>query len=386
MKIHKNIKILAWFNFFSELKLYAPVFIIYLSQITGSFTLAMSIFSVATLSSAIFELPTGIFSDFIGRKKTLILGAFFAAVNSIFYAIGGSYFILFMGAIFYGLSQAFYSGNNDALLHDSLTEVKSIHLYDEYLGKTKAMFQLALALAAVLGSVIANYSFALAMWLSVIPQVFCFLLGFFIVEPKIYLEKKQADVFRHFKEALRDFLTNEKIRLLSLSSIIGDAIGEANFQFQAAFYKLVWPIWAIGIAKIISYLGATAGYYLSGKIIKKFTKIKILIISSIYSRLTNIIAVLWPTIISPVLMSSNALFYGLTNIARNALFQKEFKPHQRATMASLNSFFSSLFFSIIAVLVGYVADQLKPAKAIFIFQILAFLITWLYWKFSKISD
>lgn len=71
--------------------------------------------------------------------------------------------ILVVAAVFDGLSQAFYSGNNDALLHDSLTETGNVHQYDEHLGKTSSMFQLALALAAVLGSVIANWSFVWVM-------------------------------------------------------------------------------------------------------------------------------------------------------------------------------------------------------------------------------
>lgn len=385
MKPHRNIKILTWFNFFTDFKLYAPVMILYLSKVTGSFALGMSIFSIATISSAIFEVPTGIFSDLIGRRKTVILGAAAAFIYSIFYAVGGSYMILVVAAVFDGLSQAFYSGNNDALLHDSLTEAGKVHQYDEHLGKTSSMFQLALALAAVLGSVIANWSFGWVMWLSVIPQVFCFLLSFFLLEPKVH-SKESGNIYQHLKEALNNFKVNNKLRLLSLSSIIGNAVGEASFQFQAAFYKMIWPVWAIGIAKILSYLGAAISYYFSGKIIKKYRQIKILIVSSLYTRIANFIAVLFPTVFSPILMSSSSLFYGSSRVARNALLQKEFKSGQRATMGSLNSFFGSIFFAIIATSMGIVADKSNPATALFFFQILSLPITWLYWKFSKISD
>jgi len=36
----------------------------------------MMIFSVIFLSQAILEIPTGLLSDFIGRRKTLLIGAF----------------------------------------------------------------------------------------------------------------------------------------------------------------------------------------------------------------------------------------------------------------------------------------------------------------------
>jgi MFS family permease len=72
MQIHKNIRILTWFNFFTDFKLYAPLAIIYFSHVTGSFALGMGIFSITMIASALFEIPTGVFSDRIGRRKTVI--------------------------------------------------------------------------------------------------------------------------------------------------------------------------------------------------------------------------------------------------------------------------------------------------------------------------
>ena len=69
----QNIRILTWFTFFTDFKLYAPLAIIYFAQVSGSFALGMAIFSIARISSALFEIPTGVFSDRIGRKKTIIL-------------------------------------------------------------------------------------------------------------------------------------------------------------------------------------------------------------------------------------------------------------------------------------------------------------------------
>ena len=118
--MHRNIKLLTWFNFFTDFKLYAPIAILYFTQITGSFALGMSIFSIAYVTSAIFEVPTGVLSDYIGRKRTVVFGALCSVLCVTLYAIGGSYWMLTLGALLQGLSRAFYSGNNDALLHDTL--------------------------------------------------------------------------------------------------------------------------------------------------------------------------------------------------------------------------------------------------------------------------
>lgn len=382
MPLNKNIKLLTWFNFFTDFKLYAPVAIIYFAKVSGSYALGMSIFSITMISSALFEVPTGIYSDLIGRKKTVIFGAGIAVIYSIFYAGASSYLVLAIGAIFEGLSRSFYSGNNDALLYDTLHQTNQEHQYHEFLGKISSMFQLALAVAAILGSVIASRSFALVMWLSVISQVICLYLSLLLTEPRHY-SRQSGNIFVHLREALMNFKRNRKLRLLSVSSMFSYGFGEASYQFQSAFYNTVWPVWAIGFAKVLSNLGATASFLYSGKVIKKFNEIKLLIASNIYSRIVNTIAALFPTIFSPVLMSSTSVFYGVTEVAKSTLLQKEFTHEQRATMGSLNSFLGSLFFGFTALFIGYIADNLSPAKAFLVFQVLSLSTLWIYWKIFK---
>lgn len=382
MKVHKNIKVLTWFNFFTDFKLYAPIAIIYFSRVSDSYALGMAVFSAAMVSSALFEIPTGVFSDFIGRKRTVVLGALAAVIYSIFYAIGQSFLILAVGAIFEGLSRSFYSGNNDALLYDTLTETGKKEQYDEFLGRVSSMFQIALAVSAILGSILANWSFSLIMWISVIPQLICLALSLSLVEPQKH-SRKSGNIYQHLKEATVDFVKNQKLRLLSISSIVGYGIGEAAYQFQAAFYSTLWPIWAIGFAKTMSNVGASLSFRFSGRLIRKYSPIRLLIVGNLYNRTAGIIAAAFPTILSPLLMASTSLFHGTSSVAENALLQKEFRDGQRATMGSLNSLAGSFFFGVVAIGLGFIADKISPATGLLIFQALLLPVGWLYWKIFK---
>jgi MFS family permease len=382
MNSQKNIKLLAWFNFFTDFKLYSGIAIIYFSSITHSLALGMSIFSIANIADAVFEVPTGILSDRIGRKMTIIFGAIASILYSICYAIGGSFLILALGALFQGLSVAFYSGNNDALLHDSLKESGKEKDYHDFLGKLSSLFQLALAIGAVLGSVLATKSFALVMWLSVVSQIICFFISLRIVEPNIPI-KKSANIYEHMKEAFQLFKTNKKLRLVSIAGILGSSVGEATFQMQAAFYNTLWPLWAVGIAKMVSYIGAMISFYFSGPFINKFKEIKVILIGNIYSRIINSLAVLFPTQASPLLYSSTSIFFGSLTVAKNSLLQKEFTPHQRATISSLNSLAESLCFAFFAYFLGYIGDRIGSAKTLFVAQLFSLIGTYLYWRVFK---
>lgn len=378
----KNIKLLTLFNFFTDFKLYAPFAIIYFSQVSGSFALGTSIFSLAMISTALFEVPTGIFSDFIGRKKTVILGAISSIAFITFYAIGTSYLFLVLGAILEGLARSFYSGNNQALLHDSLREIGEEKRYHHHLAKVSTMFQIGLGLSALIGSLIAFWSLSAIFWLSTIPQLICLILAFKIMEPKV-LGRESGNIYKHLKEAVWLFLKNPKLRLLSLSSIFSYGLGEASYLFRPAFFISIWPTWALGFASSLSHFGAIIGFSVSGRLMDKFGGLKILFLGSIFNRVIDFVFLIFTSVFSPIFMSLTSLHFGIATTVKGSLMQREFTNHQRATMGSLNSFAGSLFFGLVYFLVGLLADKLNPREALIILELFLLINIYLYWKLLK---
>lgn len=141
--VKRNIVLIGILNLLMEFKLYGAVCILYFVSITKSIALGMSIFSITMISAAILEIPTGALSDKIGRKKTIILGTIASLIYIILFAISKNYIILLIGAIFEGLERALFSGNNEALIYDTLKELKKENEYDKYLGKTNSMYYFA---------------------------------------------------------------------------------------------------------------------------------------------------------------------------------------------------------------------------------------------------
>lgn len=369
MPVEKNIKLLSWLNFCTDFVFFAPVAILYFAQVTGSYALGMSIFSIAYVSSAIFEVPTGIVSDLVGRKKTTIFGAASSILCVTLYAIGGSYWMLAAGALLQGLSRAFYSGNNDALLHDTLRQTGKADEYHAYLGRTSSMFQFALAIAAVSGSMMASRSFALVMWASIIPQLAALLISTQLIEPK-RISRESSNIFAHLQESLVQFRGNYKLRLISMASVLRFALGESTFFLRSVFVNSLWPLWAVGISYFLSHVGAALSFFYSGRLIDRFGSLKMLFVENIASRIVNFIALMVPTIVSPALMGSTSLTHGVGSVAINTLLQKEFTQSQRATMSSINAFAGSIAFGIFSVVLGVVADRFDARIAMIIAHVL----------------
>lgn len=382
MAIERNIRLLSWHSFFSDFSLWAPLGIIYFSRVTGSYTLGLSIFSIAMFSSAIFELPTGYFSDKHGRVKSLILGAISFLICSVFYAIGLNYWFLFVGAIFEGLGRSFYSGNNDALLYDNLAKTEKSEEFAEYNGRIGFMSQTSSAIAGVGGGIIAYFSFPTLMWISIIPNIICLILATKVLETK-EISHQAENIFSHIKIASKNFISNINLRLISLSDIINFGLGEAAWNFKAAFVATIWPVWAIGFAQFLSNIGASISFKFSGRILKKISALNILIFDFIFSEITVLIALIFVNVVSPILMSVNSLMYGVGQVAKNKLLQDEFTSEQRATMGSLNSLAGSLLYSVFAIMLGMFADKYGPKNALIFQSLLSFSLLYFYINLKK---
>ena len=369
--MERNIRLFSYLNFFTDFIPYAPIAIIYFAHVSGSYALGMSVFSVVMLTSAFFEIPTGLFSDMIGRKNTVVLGATTRILSAILYAIGGSYGMLLAGAVSEGLSRSFYSGNNDAMLHDSLTQLKKEGDFHTHYGKTHAMFQVGLAFSALLGGILAQWSFALVMWVSVIPQLLTLLISLLLKEPNVYT-KDAENIYFHLRESIRQFRINTILRYISITSVLRYSLGEAGYLFRSAFIITLWPVWAIGISSMISSVGAAVSYYFSGKVITRLGIRKILTIEILYNRVVNFIALLFPTVVSPALMGTTSLTHGLGETSTNILLQQHFTTKQRATMGSLNSLAGSITFGLFAIILGKLGDLYGPRSALIVTQILLF--------------
>ncbi len=381
--MHKNIKLLKWFTFFGDFRPFTPITIIYFTQVTGSFANALLLFSIFSIASSIFEIPTGIYSDIFGRKKTVVFGSIARVISIACYAIGGTFWILVVGSIFAGLQDALFSGNYEALLYDTLSETREQHRFAEYTGKIGSILQLTLGISALLGGFIAGFSFSAVFWVSVAAQTIALIISFWIVEPKTHFKKMSGNIYANLKEALAKFKNNFKLRTLSLSSILNFGFGEVQNQFMPVFINTVWPVWALGISRGLNKLFSFLGSRNTGTLLQRFSSFKVLIVGQLLSIGLTIIAVVFSGVWSPILIGFTSLPYGITLVALSSLLQTEFTDQQRATMGSINSLFGNIFFALFAYIFGLIADYLGKIGPIITTQILSLSIVYLYWILFK---
>jgi len=376
-----NVKLLSLFYICYNFRLYSVLAVIYFYQITHSYTLALSIFSVTQISQGLFEIPLGYYSDKYGRSNCLRAGALASLLSVVLYAIGQNYWLLVIGAIFEGINFASFSGNNDALLYETLQKSgKKINYHHEY-GKMNSWLELSGFLGVFIGSLLASRSLSLLFTLSILPRILATIISLGFVDPKVK-KKKIENVVHHLKDSWQIYKNNIKIRLLSIADIIG-YVGGVTWNFQSAFYNLFLPTWATSMVMSVNFFTSFVSFRLSGKLIRKYKAVKVLFYSEIYCRILVLFAHFFPTIASPFIIATASVSYGPSVVAKSTILQNEFTNEQRATMTSINSFVGNIMYSVSAVFVGMAADKFGVAKSLLFVQLLMVTISIIYYKLFK---
>ncbi len=382
MRVEKNIRLLRWYNFFADFRLYAPVAILYFAAVSGSYALGMAVFSTLFLSQTIFEVPTGILSDkFLKRKGSMIAGAAASAVGVALYAYAPNYMWLLAGSVLEGLSRAFCSGTDEALLYETLQETGRKEEFHHQQGKALSMFHFSALAGTLLGAAAILHSYQLAFALSVIPQVICCVIACFFVEPARHTRAVSANVYAHAKEALAWFARNPRLRWFSVATVVGYSFGEASYQFQAAYVRNIIPDWAISLVRGLANCCAAFGFWFAGKLIDVLGYFKIFFGGTLCSGIVQLGALALNNIATPFLFTLTSLVHGVDMTAESSLLQKEFTDEQRATIRSFISLCGSLGFVLVAVFVGYVADLTSPWMALLVAYLLQkTIIAPIYWR------
>ena len=207
--IDAQIKRIYIFSFFWMFLVFIPIFVPFILahdlSMRDVFTLQV-VFSVTTL---IFEVPSGYMSDLLGRKLTLLIGSIFTGLGYTWFYFSSQFsdFILF--EILLGVAVSMASGTDISLLYDWL-KLKGKDQRDEAthaIANRQMALTFSEATASILGGLLVTVSFQAVLSLQMITGWIPLLVVLSLKEPPY--EKMAKDqhkenfgkVFRHiFKE------------------------------------------------------------------------------------------------------------------------------------------------------------------------------------------
>ena len=138
---------LRWF----QVGLQVPVLILLLQARGLDLTSVGVVFAVYSLTTALFELPTGGLADVLGRRQVLIAASLVLMVESLVFALGEGFAVLVSAAALGGLGRALDSGPLEAWFVDSARQGAPELDLKRDLAHAKAVEATAIGIGALCG-------------------------------------------------------------------------------------------------------------------------------------------------------------------------------------------------------------------------------------------
>lgn len=385
----RNIRMFPWFYGLWGFCPFSIIAILYYEQLTGSYAVAMSVFAASSVFSSLFEIPMGVVSDLIGRRRTMIAGGIAFFCGDAFYVLAGFYpdkalIILYAGAVCKGLSVAFFSGTDEAIMYESLKALGKQKEFDRCYGKARSLNQFAVGFAAVLGSLIAYYySYHAVYEIALISSAALLVFNFGWKEPPEENSGSELSVWKHLNEAAAAFRAKPRLRWLALADIIDHSTGMVNMRFETAYSQLLIPTWLLGAPRVLKQIFGTMSFWFAGPVIKKYKAIRVMIYAEYGQMLPRLAGLALNNFFSPFILMFSNIFYGLSVTGLKSLLQKQYLNRQRATMSSMISMGTNAAFAILSVVIGWLADLTSVRTALFIFVGFRVIILLIYYRLGR---
>lgn len=225
----------CFYGFLKNLRLFEPFLFLFFLENNLSFLQIGFLYSIREITRNVFEIPAGIISDSLGRKKTMMASFGLYIVSFVTYYFAQTYAAFILAMIIYSFGDAFRTGTHKAMIFDYL---KINHWEDQkvfYYGYTRSWSQFGSSISALVAGFLVFFSgsYRMIFIYSTLPYMLDLLLiasyprelngpvaGFY-----------QKKISERFKDVTRDFfstLVNRK----SLKSI-------ANLSMYTGYYKAV---------------------------------------------------------------------------------------------------------------------------------------------------
>ena len=308
------------------------------------------------LAHMLFNVPTGVIADAIGRKAPFIIGCVIDALAMTGYFFATSFLHCLLAEIFAGVGMAFLSGSLVSHLVDNLKEGGKEKDTNKILSLGGGINTLVSMAAGTLGALAGRSNLAMPFLMSGVASfVAGIYASFYLIEPARNGLSK-VNMFRETISGIKEVLNKERILLLAM------ILAGSSFLFQ--FFVKMWAPYIkplTGSQKDFSWIwivlmgGAFLGNCMS-YVIKKdhFT---VLFVSKIFLAISLPLCVISPGLLPKVMC------LGMMEIAQGAsgpLFNTEISQHiesaRRATIMSAIGMVSSMG-SMLGLLSGIFADK-----------------------------
>ena len=371
------------YGFLKDLRFYEPFLMLFFLEKGLTFFHIGGLYAIREISINLMEIPSGVFADALGRKRTMMVSFLAYIISFIGFYLSSEYWMLLVAMVLYAIGDAFRTGTHKAMIFDYLQLKGWQHLKTHYYGHTRSWSQRGAALSALIAAALVFWqgSYAPVFLFTIVPYVLDMLL---IASYPKALNGPQANstrtVAEEFKHVLTALITSFK-RPQAFRAIANQAVYSGYYKACKDYLQPILKSLAVGLPVFLSLAGEERTAVLTGLVY-----FSLYLLTSFASRKSGVFADRFNNLETPLngtllagigvgLLSGLALFleipilavvlylgiYIIENLRKPmgiAYVSERMEKAALASSLSVESQAETLFSAVIALLLGFFSNLL----------------------------
>jgi MFS family permease len=310
-----------------------------------------------TAAMALFEIPTGVIADTLGRRVSFLLSEATLAVGTLAYVgvaqIHGGLLLFCLAGVILGLGYTFYSGAVEAWAVDALRATGYQSELDNLFARASTVSSIAMITGTILGGLLGQLDLSFPYLARVILLVMAFGVGFQTMHDIGFTPRAMhmRGVVGEMRKVGRAGMTygwrKPAVRLLVLESFVATGFfAWAWYAWQPYFLQLYGrnAVWLSGLIASLFALAGIAGNVLVSRLVKHSRRrTSILLVATALASVamvaTGAIRSFWVTV--PIFLLG-AVAFGVLQPVRQTYLHNSIPSSERATLVSFDSLVGSL--------------------------------------------
>lgn len=392
------------YGFLKNLRFFEPFLYLFFLEKGLNFLQIGTLITIREIVRNIMEIPSGVFADSFGRRRIMILAFIFYIISFIVFYFSVGYGLFAVAMICFSFGDAFRTGTHKAMI---FTYLKNRNREDQkmwYYGYTRSASQFGSAISSLIAAFIVFYSgsYRSVFLFSTIPYVLDLLL--MLSYPgeldgrvkKLRLSGISVNFRSTVNETVKSFKKVWIVRTITNTTLFSGYHRAVKDYLQPVIMGLVITIpvifsWTkgqstailLGLLYFIIYFLSAIASRNSGRVAVKFKSPHQLLNFSLIAGLfigvvTGLFYLAGTTFCLAISIFMFVAIYIVENLRRPAgvtYFADNFKEDILSTVLSAESQAKSLYASIIAPIVGFMADRFGLGWGLVITSLLLLVVT-----------
>jgi MFS family permease len=310
-----------------------------------------------TAAMALFEIPTGVVADTLGRRISFLLSEATLAVGTLAYVgvavIHGGLLLFCLAGVILGLGYTFYSGAVEAWAVDALRATGYQSELDNLFARASIVASIAMITGTILGGVLGQLDLSLPYLARAALVRLAFAVGFGIMHdigftPRaMHMRGVVGEMRKVGKAGMTYGWRKPAVRLLVIESFVSMGFFSwAWYAWQPYFLKLYGrnAIWLSGLIASLFALAGIAGNVLVGRLVKRTRRRTTILLGATAVTTATMVATgavrnFWITV--PIFLLG-AVAMGVMGPVRQTYLHNSIPSSERATLVSFDSLVGSL--------------------------------------------